>query len=287
MKRIGFCVLMAIVTLTAFTAKAQTCVSFGRAEFPNGAGKEWVRLHEKSFVLINQFKREEALVVERKALKIAEEKAGLTHPDVATSLNRLGLIHMMTGGDAAHAEPLLRRSLRIFEVTFGSESVFVADTLYLLSEYYGAKKDSKREEVLFFQAVAIYEKKLDQGGIDFAPLYNNLASRFMDKGEHRKALQFYQKSLAIHERCLGRDHRYVASDLSGIAHALARLRDYEAAETNLRRAIGIVEKLKGKESAEVASYLTQLAYVVRDSGRIEESNELHARVSEINAKRKR
>jgi len=56
---------------------------------------------------------------------IKENVLGLDHPDVAISLDNLAELYRIRGR-YAEAEPLLKRSLAIFEQTFGPEHPNVA-----------------------------------------------------------------------------------------------------------------------------------------------------------------
>jgi tetratricopeptide (TPR) repeat protein len=279
-----------VFTVTAlfvsFPVHTQTCTPISKPSYASDAGNKWLRFHKKSLALMRQSKREEALEVGRKALKIAEENSGPVHPSVAWSLNQLSRVHMRTGGYADQAEPLLLRSFRIFEAAYGEDSTQVADTLFLLSDYYSIKMDDEKRIARHLQAMAIYEKNLNPEGINFANIYSNHGVFLSMSGDHKNALKFHQKSLAINERCFGQHHKFVAKNLSGIARALSALRDYAGAEASLKRAIDIAENTDGKNSAELADYLNELAWVFRGSGRIEEAKQLDARVSEINIRRK-
>lgn len=281
---------MAIICMPfdeAAATSANGCVFTERKEMPNGAGSDWAKLHEKSLPLINKGERIEAMKIAKKALQIAEENSGAFHPDVATSLKRIASIHLLTGGDANKAEPLLRRALSIYEKSFGPESLYSADTHYVLSEYYLQKTNYQESERHFFIFADIYLRSLDENSFDLLAVYNLLASRLIAKGDFPNALSMYRKSLEINQRCMGHDSYHVAINLSGIARALEGMRAYDDAEVNLKKSIEITEKLAGVESEDVAIYLVQLAGLYRASGRFEEADELYARVATINAKQRK
>ena len=60
---------------------------------------------------------------------VAEAKLGPDHPDVATSLNNLGLVPKEGQGDLAGARAHLERALKIREATLGPEHPDVAQSL--------------------------------------------------------------------------------------------------------------------------------------------------------------
>lgn len=150
---------MAIICMPfdeAAATSANGCAFTERKEMPNGAGSDWAKLHEESLPLINKGERIEAMKIAKRALQIAEENSGAFHPDVATSLKRIASIHLLTGGDANKAEPLLRRALSIYEKSFGPESLYSADTHYVLSEYYLQKTNYQESERHFLIFADIY-----------------------------------------------------------------------------------------------------------------------------------
>jgi hypothetical protein len=57
--------------------------------FAQGAGSEWDSLNQEVMELYRTGKYGRAVVVAKKALGVAEKKAGPNHLDVATSLNNL------------------------------------------------------------------------------------------------------------------------------------------------------------------------------------------------------
>ena len=73
-----------------------------------GAGTEWDILNDEVQELYRTGQYARAVVVGKKALKVAEEIVGPDHPDVATSLNNLALLYRATG-QILEAQELERR----------------------------------------------------------------------------------------------------------------------------------------------------------------------------------
>lgn len=81
--------------------------------------------------------KRKAVVLGKKALKVAEEIVGPDHPSVATSLNNLAALYE-TQGHYAQAEPLYKRALQIHEKALGPDHPRVATSLNNLSALYRA-----------------------------------------------------------------------------------------------------------------------------------------------------
>ena len=105
--------------------------------FAQGAGIEWDILNDEVKELYRTGQYERAVVVGKKALKVAEEIVGPDHPSVATSLNNLALLYD-TQGQYAAAEPLYKRALSIDEKALGPDHPSVATFLNNLAALYRA-----------------------------------------------------------------------------------------------------------------------------------------------------
>ena len=105
--------------------------------FAQGAGIEWDILNDEVKELYRTGQYVRAVVVGKKALKVAEEIVGPDHPSVARSLNNLALLYN-TQGQYAAAEPLYKRALSINEKALGPDHPSVATSLNNLAALYRA-----------------------------------------------------------------------------------------------------------------------------------------------------
>ena len=89
---------------------------------------EWQSLTNDAMSLYRngEYARAEALA--EKALEIADKAVGPEHPDVADSLNNLGLIYQAKG-DNAKAEPLYKRAMVMVERAAGPDNPWLAGCL--------------------------------------------------------------------------------------------------------------------------------------------------------------
>ena len=117
--------------------------------FALGAGTEWDALNQEFIELYETAQYDRAAIVAKKALEVAEKNVGPYHPDVATSLNNLGLLYD-TQGQYAQAEPLYKRALAIREKELGPDHPDVATSLNNLAALY-------RTEGQYVQAEPLYK----------------------------------------------------------------------------------------------------------------------------------
>ena len=115
--------------------------------FAQGAGIEWDILNDEVKELYRTGQYVRAVVVGKKALKVAEEIVGPDHPSVATSLNNLALLYFNQGQYAA-SEPLYKRALSIDEKALGPDHPSVARSLNNLARFYRATGQILEAQVL-------------------------------------------------------------------------------------------------------------------------------------------
>jgi hypothetical protein len=92
--------LTTLISLAALLSAPSVCAE--------GAGIEWDILNDEVVELYRTGQYARAVVVGKKALKVAEEIVGPDHPSVATSLNNLAGLYRATGRNL-EAQELERR----------------------------------------------------------------------------------------------------------------------------------------------------------------------------------
>ncbi|MCZ6490696.1 MAG: tetratricopeptide repeat protein [Acidobacteria bacterium] len=131
----------------------------------------------------------------------------------------------------AEAEPLLQRSLAIWQKVFGPEHPNVAQSLSLLAVLYNAQGKNEEAERLFQQALAIWEavwEKNPEASHGFAAMSGMSFN-------HAMLFMFYERWLPIREKALGSEHPGVAQILENYAALLRKMRhEDEAEEMELR-----------------------------------------------------
>ena len=92
--------LTTLIALAALLSAPSVCAE--------GAGIEWEILNDEVRELYRTGQYARAVVVGKKALKVAEEIVGPDHPSVATTLNNLAALYRATGRNL-EAQELERR----------------------------------------------------------------------------------------------------------------------------------------------------------------------------------
>ena len=154
---------------------------------------EFKKLNDEVMSLHRQGKYDQAVVVAKQALKVAEDAGGPDHPDVATSLNSLATLYYEQG-QYANAEPLFERSLAIFEKTLGPDHPNVATILNNLAEMYKTQGKYALAEPLYKRAMKIRETTLGPDDLHVAESLNNLAGLYKHQGKYANAELLYKRT---------------------------------------------------------------------------------------------
>ena len=115
-----------------------------------------------------------------------------------------------------------------------------------------------------------------------ATTLNNLAQVYHAQGKYEEAEPLYQRSLAINEKALGKDHSVVAGDLNNLAQLYHDLGKYDEAEALYTRTLAIIDKglaegLLLPEHPYVAGTLNHLAEMYRLQGKYAEAEPIYKR----------
>ena len=223
------------------------------------------QLDKRVNALLHAGKYAEAIPLAQRELAIYEKAFGPNHPDVATVLNNLALLHF-SQGRYADAEPLLKRSLAIYEKAHGSDHPHVAVALNALAVLYRNQGRYADAEPLYKRSLAISEKALGPDHPDVARSLNNLALLYDHEGRYAEAEPLYKRSLAIREKALGPDHPDVAGSLNNLALLYDHEGRYAEAEPLYKRVAGDLGEGAGARSPRCRAIAEQSGIALRQRG---------------------
>ena len=190
---------------------------------------------------------------------------------MAQSLNNLAAFYVSTGR-YSEAEPLYKRTLKIYEKALGKEHPDVAQSLNNLAELYRNTGRYVEAEPLYKRALEIREKALGKEHPYVATNLNNLAVLYETTGRYSDAEPLYKRALEIREKTLGREHPDVAQSLNNLAELYRVTGRYVEAEPLHKRSLEIWEKALGNEHPNVATSLSNLALLYAATDKHTESH---------------
>lgn len=209
----------------------------------------------------------------QQALAIRQQILAPDDPDIAESLNMLGILSR-NQENYEQAEKFHRQALTIREKTLGPDHPTTATSLNNLGVLYRDQGKYEQAESLLQRALNIREQSLGSEQVSTLMTFTNLASLYLKQRRYEQAEQLLQQTLATCERILGTEHTHTAQNL----HLLARLSyeqgNYEQAEAFWQRSLTIIEKELGPEHPATAERLGGLAELYCAQGRYAQAQSL-------------
>jgi CHAT domain-containing protein len=202
---------------------------------------------------------QEALETYRKAYP--REKHPNGHPDLAQSLNNLGLLHL-SAGEYARAEPLYREALAMYRALYPKERypnghAGLASSLNNLGSLHQTAGEYGRAEPLLREALAmrraLYPRaRFPNGHPHLAASLNNVGLLHQEAGEYARAEALHREALAMRRALYPRarfpnGHPDLAQSLNnlGLLHQAAG--EYARAEPLYREALAMCRALYSRE----------------------------------------
>ncbi|NMG61058.1 CHAT domain-containing protein, partial [Geitlerinema sp. P-1104] len=174
-------------------------------------------------------------------------------------------------GNYQAAEPLLLRSLEIYEITLGDFHAHVATSFNNLAAFYHYQGNYQAAEPLYRRSLEIDETSLGESHPHVAISLNNLAALYQAQGDISQSLSFRQRSLDVEETNLAqnlaigseaRKQAYIAT-LTNTTHATVSLHLQEAPDhpKATRLALTTVLRRKGR----ILDAVTETQQLLRDN----------------------
>jgi CHAT domain-containing protein/Tfp pilus assembly protein PilF len=170
-------------------------------------------------------------------------------------------------GRYADAEPLIKRSLELYEKELGPEHPNVATSLSNLASLYRSQGRYIDAELLIKRSQEIFEKALGSDHPVVGNALRGLALIYVDQGRYADAEPLLKRSLNIYQKAFGPDHPKISYPLSSLAMLYDRQGRLADAETLYLRSLTISEKSLGPDHQEVARLLNNLGALYNHQGR--------------------
>ena len=186
----------------------------------------------KHYVRMGRYSEAEQLY--QMAIEMDELNLGPDHPDVAQSLNNLGVIYFKQGNNEK-AEPLHLRALTIREKALNPNHRDIGSSLNNLAIIYDMQDRYGEAEPLYRRAISVWEAALGEGHPEVAKGLHNLAVLYRKEARYVEAEPLYRRALSVWEKALGPNHPNRAMTMESYAAMLQMAgRDSEAAEWQKR-----------------------------------------------------
>lgn len=206
---------------------------------------------------------EQAIPLLERTLASRRARLGPNHPDVAESLQSLGLV-LYNAGRFDEAKPMLEEALTIQEATLGPSNDALATTLNSLGLLQRRLGRFEQARDFLERALAVRERALGRDHYQLGPIANNLGLVFQSLGDQTRARNMFERALVLHERKYGPESSMVGSTLSNLGESFRRTGDLAGARPLLERSLAISEKTYGRDHRNTGTSANALGLVLRD-----------------------
>ena len=217
------------------------------------------------------------------AMQIRRQTLGDEHPEVARSLDSLGLL-ALEQGDLPSAETLLRQALERSRERLGDRHLDVAESLNGLGRVL-LRTDPAAAESRFRRSLAIRRETVGDRSREVSVSLNNLGVALQESQRTEEAREALTEALELRQQLFGERHLLVANSLHNLASVLTDLGELRSAERRQREALALYRARLGDDHGSTAAALHNLAGLLRAAGRVGEAREAVEEAMRINEQR--
>lgn len=214
----------------------------------------------------------EAESLARRSAVIRRARLGEKHPDVADSLNLLGIATQYQGKQK-ESEAAFREALEIRRVG-PAHPQHLALSMGNLGNVLRDRGDWTGAAALFREALAIRRKIWGNEHPRVASSLGQLSAVAVLQGNAEEAVQAAEQAVAILRRTMPAGHPDVARGLTQYGSALRLAKRYEEAEAVLKEALAINVAARGNDAPETMASGASLALLLNETGRAKDAEPL-------------
>jgi serine/threonine-protein kinase len=211
----------------------------------------------------------------RESLALREATVGPTSPDVAQSLDMLGLI-ISAEGDHDAAEPLMRRALAIRQLRGGEDpDDDIGSSFHNLGVLYKRQGDFVKAVEYYRKANELQGKRWGERHPRFLNTFEQLGECLAQLGQIEEAEKIQRLSLAIRREIHGELSSRVALIKRDLAITLLISGKFPEAISLFEQALAISKKVSGERSFVLAPVLSYLAEAHEKAGGVKNAEARH------------
>jgi len=204
-----------------------------------------------------------AIYYNYESLKIRLKDFGENHPDVAISLNKIGILYWYER-DYIKTQEYYEKALNIRLKVLDENHPSIATSYNNLGVLWTDKGNDLKALKYYQKALKIRINVFGEEHHRVATLYNNIGVLLSDQGKYDKALEFYEKALNIRTKVFGKEHSKVASIFENIGELWYKKKDFKEALKYYEKELSITIKIFGKNHKYTADSLCNLGIVWND-----------------------
>jgi CHAT domain-containing protein/tetratricopeptide (TPR) repeat protein len=227
--------------------------------------KQIEELNKQVDELRKQGKYNDALPIAQQACDLAKEHLGEEHPDYATSLNSLGILHYFMGNYPS-AEIYYKQAMEIKRKALGEEHPDFAKSLNNLGLLYRIIGNYTLSEAFQKQALEIKRKAFGEENQGIAISLSSLGTLYWYMGNYSSAESNLKQAMEIWRKVLGEEHPDFARSLINLGLLYRDMGNYSSAESCYKQAMEVLRKALGEKHPDFAKSLNNLGLLYFDMG---------------------
>lgn len=242
----------------------------------SASGQDATTLNNEGVQLRLASRPAEAIFKFNAAIRIAQDSGD--ERLLAAALGGLGA-SLVDEGEISRAQPVLRRSLALFEKSTGADSLETGEAANNLAMVYRKSGDLAQAQALLERALPLMQKFLASASQELEIAFNNMFIILAEQKKWDQAEPYLKQALEISATLpVGPTEADVEENLALLQSHRRQFRD--AAQT-MQRVIAVEEKTLGPENQRLAESLESYAAYLRKNGQKAEAANAERRARTI------
>jgi tetratricopeptide (TPR) repeat protein len=221
-----------------------------------------------------------AIVVELRALALAEEQYGPVDSTVAIALVKLGIAHFYKA-QYEESRKLWNRALAIREEVLGPDHPETANSMMYIGILHDQLGSPSQAVPVFEKALAVFDRAENPPPAKVADCILNLAISHLKLGQLELAKTNFEKALVLYEEAQGPYGDGVGGCISNLALIYHETGDYAKALSMYQRAVTIMSETQGENHPDVALAIENIANTYVALGQYDEAEQYYKRAIKI------
>ncbi len=210
------------------------------------------------------------LAMNRNALALREKLYGKEHPDVASSLQKIGGV-LNSLGRLTEAETCYRQALAMEQKLLGPTNLAVAESLSYLGMVFIEQKRYAEAETNLNRSLALRKKLQGEEDLDFGGILTALGNALFNQGRLAESEAATRQSLAIYVKQHAYEHPGVIEILGQLGWNLRAQGKLGEAEASFRKAADVGRRVLEPGHPEIRHALGGLALSLKEQGKFAEA----------------
>ncbi|RNA12680.1 tetratricopeptide repeat [Brachionus plicatilis] len=200
---------------------------------------------------------EKSLEYKKKALEMHQKLLPENHPDIADSLNNIGVSYYNLG---KHQESLEYdiKALEMRQKLLPENHPEIARSLNNIGISYDNLGKYQESLEYYKKALEMRQKLLPENHPDIARSLNNIGVSYDNLGKHQESLEYKKKALEMRQKLLPENHPDIARSLNSIGISYGNLGKHQESFENYKKALIIKQKLLPENHPDIARSLNNL-----------------------------